>query len=295
VGQYANLVVRLQVGESIVLAGQGIDNFVRKDHRRLGSVQFKMVSAQPPLMKEAGIALGFGFPNEDAYLVGKYLLGYQDLFPLPIHFRRLTWRFAVQRRVPRLPGWVLTCVTRLTAAVTRCALRRHRNVRISVREVTGFDRRVDTLWESARASYPILTVRTQPYLTWRYVARPRHRYTILAAERDAALVGYVVLKREAGGDDAQIVDILSEPDEAVDRALVSATLRWCLDQGFAFVVCGMLEEDRVYRSLVRCGFRRCRGNPPLRMTFGVFSSELDPTMVRHSRNWHLTLGDSDHV
>lgn len=295
VGQYANLVVRLQVGERIVLAFQGIDNFVQKDHRRLGSVQLSLLNAQPPLMKEAGAALAFGFPNEDAYLMGKYFLGYQDLFPLPIHFRRLTWRLAVQRRVPCLPAWILGCVTWVTAVVTRCALRRHRNPRIRVREVTGFDRRVDALWESARVSYPILTVRTQPYLTWRYIARPRNRYTILVAERDGALVGYVVLKREAGGDYAQIVDILSEPDEFVDRALVSAALRWCLDQGFAVVLCGMLEEDRVHRSLVRCGFLRHRGFPPLRMSFGVFSADLDPAVVRDPRRWHLTLGDSDHV
>jgi hypothetical protein len=295
VGQYANLVVRLQVGERIVLACQGLDNFVHKDYRRLGSVQLKLASAQPSIMREAGVALAFGFPNEQAYLLGKYFLGYQDLFSFPIHFRRLTWRLAVQRRFPRLPGWILGGLSRLSAAVTRCALRRHRNARISVHEVADFDRRVDALWEAARTSYSILTVRTQPYLTWRYVARPQHRYAILVAERDGALVGYVVLKREADGDVGQIVDFLSVPDEAVDRALVSAALQWCLDQGFAYVLCGMLEEDRVYRSLVRCGFRRHRDFSPLRISFGVSCTELDPAVVRDPDDWHITLGDSDHV
>ncbi len=297
VGQYASVVVSFKVGDKVTLAAQPVDNLISPHLRGGGRIQLKLFAAQNALAQEGEVALGFGFPNEIAYSVGKRLLKYQDLCRLPILFRRLNWRNSVRRRIPRLPEWTLDLVDRISAGVYRVCLGRRTAHGVFVQEVPTFDGEIDALWESAKDGYGILAVRDAQYLRWRYLEKPFDRYTILAGKRGGTLAGYVVLKVKQEGAIAVglIVDFFSVKDAAAEDALVRGALRWFLGKRVDYVLCWMLRENRVYRAMTRYGFCEHPAFPAVPVVYFLFFENLDEGFLKNPDNWYLTWGDSDGV
>lgn len=293
VGEYPNLVTRFRYCNRVMRAAQPVDTAIQPDFRG-GELLRRMFAIQLSLAKERQIAFGFGFPNPGHHRVGKRFLKYCDLFPLPVLFRRLNYRQAVKRRIPRAPGWILALVDLLSGILARLSLGRRGSEDIAIKKVSKFDERIDALWKIASESYGILMVRDRQFLNWRYVANPSHRYTILIGEKDGAIVGYTVLTMRQDGDirTGEIADILTIKDRVAEEAIVRGALQWFLSRKTDFVICHALREDRTSRTLGKYGFREHPAFPSLHLVYQRFSPEIDEGFLKNPRNWHLTHGDS---
>jgi hypothetical protein len=294
VGQYAHLVIPLKFGGRIVRACQGVDNFVLPEYRRGGNVHLTLLASQPSLIRELGGAFGFGFPNEAAYLIDKWLLRCRDLFTLPTLFRRLNWRQAVKRRIPWLPGWIFAFIGWASNTLHRLSLAAKGTGDIAVSQVPSFDERIEAFWEKVKESYGILIVRDRQFLNWRYAPNPSRPYTFLMGEKDEAIVGYAVLTIRQGGDirTGEIVDILTIDDIASEEALVRGALRWFLSRKADYVLTSALREDRISRTLSNLGFHEHPVFKPYPIVYSMFSTDLDEGFLKDARNWHLTHGDA---
>jgi Acetyltransferase (GNAT) domain len=297
VGQYASIMVPFKLADKVVLAAQPVDNLVHPEFRGGGRLQLQLFALQPAVAKKGGVVFGFGFPNEIAYAAGKRLLNYQDLGPLPTLFLRLSWRHSFRRRFPKLPGWLVKIVGFLSVNLYKTSLAWHGRRDLVLREVSNFDARINALWESAKDSYDILAVRDRQTLNWRYAMKPFAQYTILINERQGIVAGYIVLKvnRQEQAVVGLIVDIFSLADSMVEEALVRGALSWFSGKGTDYVLCRMLRDDRIYSTLLRCGFQEHAAFAPLPVVYHVFTEEIDERCLREACRWHLTFGDSDGV
>jgi hypothetical protein len=297
VGQYAVSFSRFFFGGRPVLAAQPVDNMIDPAYRkglsrsRMQKALYGAIQADP---LQAVTAFGYGFPNREAYRIGRKLLGYQDLGPVHVRLRSLTGA----RHVRRLLGEGRTSKTwgRAHARVHRQLLRLRAGLSPGpeVRRLRAFDDRFDPLWERAVANFGVVAVRDRKVLEWRYCHRPSCTYTILALERGRQLLGYAVLSlRDGPVRFGRVADILCLPGgDLVERLLLGA-LDFFLQAGCDMAECWS-PSGGIYRDLFRRYFPR-RLLEPGRAVIKIYDETLDPSLVSDLAKWHVTMGDTDGV
>lgn len=293
IGHASVVPVFLKYKNNTFLVALGADASVRPAFRELKLLVDLVEYAKRVAMKEGAI-LQFGFPTY-YYPVVKRLLRYKDLCSLPILFRRLNWRLALQTRFPRLPTVFIRSIARLS---NRCysmllALKHgSRESEVVVREVPYFDHRIDSLWDKAKERYEIMLVRNQQFLNWRYAYKPEDPHTILIAEQGHDILGYIVLnvKRLQDATVGFVMDFLAL-EGSIDALLVKAALRYLLSQEVDYALCRVLREDPVSATLRRYGFWERPEFPPMHGLYHLFSAGVDETFLQDPKNWHLTYGD----
>lgn len=134
-----------------------------------------------------------------------------------------------------------------------------------------------------------MAVRNQNYLNWRY---GWGQYTILIAERKGVMEGYAVLKMEKKTANVGfIMDILAL--EKTSIPLLCAALRFFMDCGVDYALCGILREDPFKTSLEKMGFHEHKGFPPLPVVYSPLSSKIDVNVSKNPAHWHFTYGDKE--
>jgi GNAT superfamily N-acetyltransferase len=159
----------------------------------------------------------------------------------------------------------------------------------------NFDARFDQFWNEMAGAHPVLCVRDRAYLSWRFAARPDVSYAMLAAVREYAVDGYLVVRTGVsnGIPVGYFVDLLArDPTSHAAHSLLRAGLDWLRAQRVAAVKC-VITTPAWRRALLRQGFIPWNwGAQP----YFYARSELDGAeweMYRNVQNWHLTMGDGD--
>lgn len=297
VGQYAAVGARFRCGPGEVVATQPVDNMIDPDSRQgLGRARMQRAMFQDGLAagRAAGVAMAYGFPNREAYRVGKKVLGYRDLGAMEVRLRSLTWARHVRRFLG--DGRLARIVGRVHARIHRAWLRLRRRgpAGVAARSASDFDARLDRLWTEASRSFGVLAVRDREYLRWRYGKRPGAPYTVLLLERGGDLLGYTVLTvREGHVRIGCVADIFSLPGEEIAEKLVVASLEHFLDEG-ADLAEVWLQPGGRYEKVLRAYFPRTSPDP-VHVVYQVLDEALDERFVSDFSNWHLTMGDADGV
>ncbi|HEY6421593.1 MAG TPA: GNAT family N-acetyltransferase [Candidatus Binataceae bacterium] len=166
---------------------------------------------------------------------------------------------------------------------------------VSVVRIESFDDAVNRLWERACRDYPVMAVRDRRYLNWRFAARPDARYTMLAAVKGPATIGYLIF-RVRNDDDQPIGYLVDYLVENRSAAIFSLLLRNAEDEllryGVKAIMCTVATPP--YRgALIRHGYfpvpLRTRGY------FGAARNTFDPRLQVFTdlRKWFVTMGDGD--
>jgi hypothetical protein len=165
---------------------------------------------------------------------------------------------------------------------------------VTITQVAKFDQRVDSFWERISRNYPVIIVRNQSYLNWRFVRRPDAKYTLLAATRGDNLVGYIVLRviEKFGIQCGYLTDFLVEGrSSSLLRYLIYKTIAYLRNERTEFIIC--LATMQFFRqTLYRMGFIPWWLKPKY---FYPCLALPDPELqvFRDSRQWYLTMGDGD--
>ncbi len=297
IGQYSALILNLKCGEREIAAAQAVDNMIDPEYRQgLGRARLQkaMFSHVVNTCYKKGIALGYGYPNREAYRVGTKILGYQDLGPIEVRLRSLTWARYLRRFIGSSP---------LTGFVGSAQAIMHRHwlhlqnshlKDLKVRRVHDFDKRVNNLWAKASGTFQVGTIRNYSYLTWRFVKRPGTSYTILQIEKKKELLGYIVLGiRKGQVPTGLIVDIFSLPGKKFAEKLLLSAFEFFLDSGVELVECWH-HDGNPYTKAIKKYFPR-KSPEPIRVVYQIYDETLDGSMVKDIRNWHIQMGDADGV
>ena len=271
IGQLAGLPTRVWAEGRQLLFTQVVDLMVDPRVRRgLRSGEFYiglLRAFSEEFAGEGKAALTFGLPNEYSSRIAQAVFGWQVLHQVTRVARSLDTNTTT-------PSW----------------LSRRRYTIHRLEEFAGI---ADPLWQRCRGDLPLATIRSAPYLTWRYLRCPHVRYQASVAwdrlrNRPA---GLVVLRMGWEGQPlCAVVDWLvprSEPAAAwvllrhaeteARRAGMKEVSAWfspdSLEQRW-FLARGYTAEPTRYPLLAK-----------------AYATGLAPDWV--SRHWYYTMGDTD--
>ena len=294
VGHYASIPVFMQCGRERFLFAYHVDTFVHPDYRNL-----KIISDLYSVHKEIGAKRGyigaFGFPNEQAYMVGKRLLGYYDLLKLSNLYCRLNWRQPVKRRLKGIPVSLEKAIQKASSKYYSVYFSK-RSSKFQVIHDYIFDERVNRLWERAQQHFSTLCIRDLPYLTWRYMSNPLKAYNILAVG-DEEINGYLVyrIREDNGTYEGVIVDCLWD-DEAALKALLTAGLYRFSKGGVDYAVLRTQKSTALYMVATQIGFQERGGIEDIPVVYHLIKQhDALEKAVKAPSLWYFTYGDSDGI
>jgi len=166
---------------------------------------------------------------------------------------------------------------------------------VRVVEIDLFDTRFDDLYNRARESSPVMTVRRASYLNWRFFRRPATSYTVLAAIQDSKVVGYLVARvsDHLGTRCGFLIDSLTEPGhETVFSLLLQDMERRLCAGGVAAIVCSA-SSSWYRKGLQKSGYYPVLFGENQRLA-AVLNSD-DPALrpFRDVERWFVTSGDGN--
>jgi hypothetical protein len=278
IGQYAIIAFYIKYLDRKMVVVQPVDNMVHQDYRGgVKGVQVKMFVLSEELWRQAGIDLAFGFPNRQAYVVGKRLLKYRDLIKIENYFKRLSWRTALRKRI-KIPflvdflGWFRY-----------------------YQRVCTFDERIDSFWEKVKNQYEILVCRDRRYLNWRYCQNPRHKYYIVQAERNGEIVGLIIVRYEEHDDVRMgfIMECLALKEPLLMEGLIKKALLYLSGDGTDYVLVRLAYGDPINNAFKRFGFSSRPGIWESNFVYKTYSSNINSAELEDQSKWHVSFGDSD--
>jgi hypothetical protein len=294
VGQYPSISLYLKYGDAIVRAVQPADNSVDKDYRGgAKGIQVQMFLKFEEVLRDNGIALAFGFPNREAYVIGKRLLKYTDLFKTEHLFKRLSWRLALRRRmnIPLLVdfmGKISRVIIKLSIIVK---IRPSKGVQF--RWVSVFDKRIDELWEKTSGHYRIMIKRDFKYLNWRYCKNPHNNYHILQAEKDGDVIGIIIVKYE-DRDDTRIgfiMECIATKELYLMENLLKRGLIFLSRNKADYVLCMLSSGDPAKDIFCQTGFSTKEDIWDSKIVYKKYSSNVDDSVLQDPSMWHISFGD----
>lgn len=270
-----------------VTAWQEVDLMVHPEHgkgglfKHLGNASYQRVTA-------AKHPFTFGFPNQTSLPLGRRILGWRAISPIPLWTMLLKPSEALAEKVPSLPG---------AAYLTNLAFRTYHDIRLGGRSTqkitieTTFPDDINSILVDRKAELEF--IRDADYLHWRYVLCPTINYRIyrLSNEEKTAAVAVIGL----GGDGrANLCDLLFHPS-MIDGVpgLIRRVADDCRSAGCQSLRSWAIAGNPEAEFYASCGFFNRDA-----LNFHVIRSFISPEQNRKlwdPARWFVSAGDSDCV
>ena len=266
--QCAGVPLPARCGDRVIRLLQGVDFM---SHPGFRSYRLFMKTAAAFFSTFGGTGehqapLIYGFPGTRHRILGEKKLQYTTLSA--VHCLRKTWAAGVTR----------------TAWMDRARGR--------VERISGFDERVDVLWDRHQKAYPMAIIRNREYLNWRFSTHPTRSYTLLQiVDRLSGRVGAWAVLGETP-DRGQIVDFFPSLDAPwMNRLLLRAVEQSFQDRSFGEAETWCHPNSPAYHVLQREGWLVVPQPDDLHIGAISFSDEIRMDWVRE--HFYYTLGDAD--
>ena len=288
IGHFADIPRRFSVDGKIVLGTISVDLMVHPDHRRKGLFSEMGRFAAQRVKKEEGLFMA-SFPIRPETIAGFHKIGWQVVTELPVLVYPLRFGSIVNRYIH------FSALSQLIGGFARVAYLlffgggKEEGNGIDVNEVTELDDRFNHFWEKASSLYPVVGVRNQTFLEWRYLHHPTRTYTIYRAMKGKEMGGYIVLRKVdlLEFNSAVIVDLLAVGEDFL-KALVKRGIEYSRSQTADLLGC-MLPRGHAYHRMLRdLGFLPSR-KKFLLMVYRHSQKEVSLAPER----WYVNWGDTD--
>ena len=310
VGQMALIPTYMKIGDKATMGSQAVDLVVHPKFRRQGMFLAigKMLTTEAG---KEGIDITYGFPNKPAHS-GHLKYGWFDVCKVPLLVKPLNMnkianffdgykmlrfldRYRISRNVIKsILQVILTVIGFFSRILNR--IEDNDNLRnVEIRAIESFDDRIDDFWKKASRDYAIIVIRDKKYLNWRYFEKPDVKYTVLLAEKNEEILGYIVLRsrNEKKLRVGYIVDVFASSDKKVIiHALVLKAIKHFKEQNVDIIICMMLKNNPFYKILRYNDFIPVKSNVFIAR---VNSSERSETSFKDQTKWYITMGDSDQI
>jgi len=300
IGSVSCVPAQLMVDGAIYNCHWVMDYMVHPQHRG-GMKGFRLARE---VIKLSASTLGSGFPIQETvpiWLRAGKKMGVDEVGAFGPMVLPLNARYVLQRKTLNPLVTLATNLALKPALVIHRLWKRVRTPReagLTVSEVDRFDNEVSDFFARVGPGYPIIVVRDEAYLNWRFCDYPGKAYTKLVLhDRDGNLRGYLVMRsvlKHNGIREGLVVDLLAaRNDEAAYRALVSEALARLRREG-CDVVKGLefyLPDMRAI--MTRLGFF----HHPSKKHYLIFYNEICPdkpkSFFRDKTNWYVTRNFAD--
>jgi len=315
-GHMALIPTYMKIGKKAIVGSQAVDLVVLPEFRRQGM----FLAIGKMLTKEAGkkgIDIVYAFPGMHAPSHSGFLkYGWFDVCKVPLlikpinmnkmvnfldKYKRLGFlnKSKISRNVVKsILQIILTIISFFSGIFNR--IEGNDNLRnVEIHSIKSFDDRIDDFWKKVSRYYPIIVIRNKKYLNWRYFEKPNVDYTVLLAEKNEKILGYIVLRsrKEKNLKLGYIVDVLaSSNNEYVIQCLILKAIEHFREENVDSIICWMLKSNLsaclYYKILKHNGFIQLSSIP---LIARVNSSRFSKKSVGDFTKWYITIGDSDHI
>jgi hypothetical protein len=293
------LPLKIKIGNKIYLSTQGLDVAVHSDFRRM-AIFNKMMDLGIKMRKEFGSQFHYYITWNPK--LSKYLSKYYHRFPH--HARRLFRINDVELQIRKQPmkfGFIYEYGGHLMKLANkyRNALQPYRpfSYDFDIGKIIHFDERIEGFWEEIKDHYHFIVKRSQDYLNWRYCDPRGGDYLVMIAQRDADILGYMVLRTDGHQPEypiGYIVDLLTLPNRIdVATALVENAVSYFDGHHINMILCMLMKNHPYEAILKRNGFITKRERIPLFYTDYAEVKELKRSETRSPSRIHFVYGDLD--
>lgn len=298
-GQYVVIPMRLCLDGEDRAGCLSLNTLTDERYRGLG-IFTGLARALFATLPDLGVALTYGFPNQNSHPGFVQKLEFRDVGQVPLMVKPLRIRALARRRFGPALGTVMGIGADALRTVLwrRITLGRETGIRVASPDAPGHE--FDEFWREQRLRYRVMVVRDARYLLWRYSQCPTRRYVLLAATQGDRLMGYLVgrVADLFGVTAGLVVDLFVAANTAGGAAARRLLAVWedrCVREGAEVLAALMLPHAPEARALRACGYWKV----PVRFLpqpVPVIVREHHPTTPRlELRDWFLTFGDYDAV
>ena len=303
-GQYVVIPMRFKAYDKTVNGILSLNTLTRQIYTGQG-IFTGLAKAVYQACAEQGSDFCYGFPNPNSYPGFTKKLGFTDLGCVPLLLRPLNVNALVKKRFGSLLA-ALSLPFQLFYQV-----KDRSDDRFEVYPLTAFNlSELNAFWAKVQDKYPIMGIRDEDYIRWRYFENPYRDYQLYGIHKknSSELIGYIVGRcTEVEGMSAgMIVDFLVDPNvPAAGNSLINHLLRFFIDNNMDLAGSLMLPQTEESRILKANGFFTCpKALEP--QPFPVIYRRLSPQGEGNHEegtsdpflqlnHWFLTMGDYDAI
>ncbi|MCD4655092.1 GNAT family N-acetyltransferase [bacterium] len=292
IGFYGLLPRKLLFYGTTSTAYQEVDLMVHPDHARGGL--FKRLGMESyDQVKKNNDPFTFGFPNQTSLPLGRRILGWRAIKPIPLWTILLHPAEALAGKIPNVPG------ANFLGNVSFSLYHRARLGCYSFHEAGLYEIRIiedipadlTGLSTGSRAMFEF--VRDRKYLQWRYSQHPDKKYRIYSANNDRGCVGLAIVGISADGR-ANLCEFLLDSDHAAaGSALIRYVSADCINEGCHTLRAWALAGNNEATMFSKLGFLNRNA-----LNYHVIRSFKSPEINRRLWDpalWYISAGDSDCV
>ncbi len=166
---------------------------------------------------------------------------------------------------------------------------------IRIVPIERFDARFDALSDNALTQYPVMLVRNERYLNWRFDSRPDAKYTRLCAIRGDELLGYLVFRvvEKTGSLRGYLVDwLVRDSSSPALLILIRRAIAQMQQQGAAFISVRTV-TPAFRRMFYRLGFLPWYWGAREYLIARIKLLDPELQVFRDPRAWYSTMADGD--
>lgn len=294
VGHSAAIPIMIKMGEKTIRGRIGSNSMTHPDYRRQGMYPIINKHRNAELAK-SGIHISYDFGGKsptypiDVKYFGAFTIGTTKALVKPYN-----WRNTLHTKFTNpLLVTLGTIGGNIVQNVFYRAKKTPAEQGLSIVNTTQFDSRINDLWSRVSDQYQIMVVRSKDYLNWRFSTIPDITYTILVAERDSEICGYIVF-RSVYRDKLKIgviYDFITE-SATIGQCLVAEALQHLEQEKVALVGCSAVLNKSYLKSFRRNGFISV---PYVGHGFVVLSTDtiITKEFLANPKNWYAQIGNSD--
>lgn len=166
---------------------------------------------------------------------------------------------------------------------------------IEIVPIEKFDERFDTLWNHAHKQYPVMLVRDQRDLNWRFDLRPDAKYSRVVAMHGDELLGYLVFRvvEKAGSSRGYLVDwLVRDQTASVLSLLIQQAIAQMQEQGASFISVRTV-TPAFRRMFYRLGFLPWYWSAREYLVARINLKDPELQVFRDGHAWYSTMADGD--
>lgn len=289
--------LRIRIKGSVHLGATGTNLLIHPQYRN-SFVYTKLMRQFNRTLKKQNFPLHFSFVSEDEYQ-RRRRHNPETAWTVPLLVKPLSVSLLAQSNWGRRwPGRLVKPIDRLASLFSGQHRSKHAQADIEVRAVDQVDESFDRFWHNLQDKYPVMLIRDQAFLAWRFTNISHRQYQIFVAQKEAEMLGYLVLRCTTvrGIRTGLVLDFLvlgnALGEEAGARLLAQAE-SYFREQQMA-VTMGLVMPSAVeYRLLRQAGYigLPSKLSPrPFRFAFFVHNKQTVFNSLPE-QDWFITLAD----
>lgn len=294
-GQYVVWPMRFLVGKEEIICAHSLNTLTRKQYRGQG-IFTGLAEKTYTRAQKLGYKFCYGTPNPNSHPGFLRKLKFQDIVAVPLFLRPLKPSAAVKDLFGSSLLGAMASPSNLLFRVKRPTVQSEYQIVQLTHENLEL---VDAFWRSVAGKYPIMNIRDQQFVSFRYLDMPRRTYHPFFILKNGVPVAWAVgrVMEVAGMQCGMLADFLFVDGEQDAANLLISYMLWHLKENGASVAGSlMLQHTQEAKLLKKKGFFRCpkKMEPqPFPLIIRAFDKKFEEKGILQAENWFFTMGDYD--